>query len=117
LQELLGRAGGRFHFQPVGIINRGIKAVAQSEREREITSYPSGLLGIRLVLAIGIVVDDAIVVVEAMQRHIDDGLSALSELLTRPAQFLNFASSALVQYSREARCAPKCVFQRPKNAK
>ncbi len=29
-----------------------------------------------LVLAIGIVVDDAIVVVEAVQRHIDDGMSA-----------------------------------------
>ena len=28
-----------------------------------------------LVLAIGIVVDDAIVVVEAVQRHIDDGMS------------------------------------------
>ena len=29
-----------------------------------------------LVLAIGIVVDDAIVVVEAVQRHIDEGMSA-----------------------------------------
>ena len=29
-----------------------------------------------LVLAIGIVVDDAIVVVEAVQRHIDDGMSS-----------------------------------------
>jgi HAE1 family hydrophobic/amphiphilic exporter-1 len=35
-----------------------------------------------LVLAIGLVVDDAIVVVEAVQRHIDDGLSPREAALT-----------------------------------
>ena len=36
-----------------------------------------------LVLAIGIVVDDAIVVVEAVQRHIDEGMSPRDATIAR----------------------------------
>ena len=39
-----------------------------------------------LVLAIGIVVDDAIVVVEAVQRHIDDGMTSEGRHRRKPCR-------------------------------
>ena len=55
-----------------------------------------------LVLAIGLVVDDAIVVVEAVERHIHDGLSAKEATkkamkeITGPVIFELFAKSSAV---------------------
>ena len=57
-----------------------------------------------LVLAIGLVVDDAIVVVEGVQRHIEEGLAPKDAALGKPWRSFPVRSSASPWFSRRFLC-------------